>query len=92
MNCIEKIDFEYQIFFLDCMRQSKAGIYARSDEIHIKKQISNTLKKELCKTKGLKMKMESMDNILEEVHRYVSDHKESCLSVDDLVKRWIKTL
>lgn len=92
MNNIEKIDYEYQIFFLDCMRQSKAGIYARSNEIQIKKQIRNALKKAPCKTEKLKIKMESMDNVLEEVYRYVSDHKESDLSVDELVKRWIKTI
>lgn len=92
MNNIEKIDYEYQIFFLDCMRQSKAGIYARSNEIQIKKQIRNALKRYLGKTGKLRDKIESMDNVLEEVYRYVSDHKECDLSVDELVKRWIKTI
>lgn len=92
MKTREKINYEYHVFFLDCMSQSKAGIYARSDEIHLKREIKNSLNKILSGNKKLEKKLDSMDNVLEEAYRYVRDSEIQKLPVDTLVKRWIKSI
>ena len=86
---MEKIDYEYEIFYLDCMRQSKAGIFARSDEIRIKREIKNALKRILNGNKKLEDKLNKLDNVLEEVYRYVKDSDMQRVPIDTLVKRWI---
>lgn len=89
MKPMKKIDYEYQLFFLDCMSQSKAGIYARSEEIYIKREIKNVLERLLNGNKRLEDKLNKLDNILEEVYRYVKDSDMQRVSIDTLVKRWI---
>lgn len=89
---MEKIDYEYHVFYLDCMSSSKAGIYARSDEIHCKREIKNSLNRILNGNRKLEEKLNKMDNVLEEVYRYVKDCEAQKLPVDTLVKRWIKTI
>ena len=65
MGATEKVDYEYQIFYLDCMRQSKAGIFARSNAIRIKREIKTALKKALTGNRELEEKINRIDNILE---------------------------
>jgi hypothetical protein len=91
VGAMEKIDYEYEIFYLDCMRQSKAGIFARSDEIRIKREIKNVLKKTLKGNRDLAEKVNKIDNILEEAYRYICDNEER-LPIETLVKRWMKGL
>lgn len=91
MKAKAKLDYEYQIFYLDCMRQSKAGIYARSDEIQTKREIKIALNKIISGNKEVEKKVEEMDSVLEEVYRYVKDHEYERLPVQALVKRWIKS-
>lgn len=44
MKLEEKIDYEFQCFFLDQMRTSKENIFARSSEIQVKKELAGELK------------------------------------------------
>lgn len=87
----EKLSYEQEIFFRDCMRQSKSGVYAKSEEIYLKKKIMKQLKKYLEDKQELAGKFLLIDNILEEVYRYVKDHQEDD-TVEQLTDNWIKTL
>lgn len=89
---MKKIDYEYQLFFLDCMSQSKAGIYARCEEIHIKREIKISLDRLLSGNKKLEDKLSKVDNVLEEVYRYVKDSEIKKVPVETLVKRWINEI
>ena len=40
----KKIDWEYEMFYLDIMRTSKANIFAKSGEIEAKKKIIEALR------------------------------------------------
>lgn len=91
MNDMGKIDYEYHIFFLDCMRQSKAGIYARSDEIHIKREIKRSLNRILQGNNIMEEKLNKIDSVLEEAYRYVKDCEDD-VPIDNLVRQWINTL
>ncbi len=91
MGATEKVDYEYQIFYLDCMRQSKAGIFARSNEIRIKREIKTALKKALKGNRELEEKINRIDNILEEAYRYICDNEER-QPTETLVKRWLRGL
>lgn len=88
----EKLSYEYEVFFLDCMRQSKAGIFARSEEIETKKEIVRLLKKQFGKDDFSERKILLLDNILEEAYRYVKDYKSEEKSVKILVGMWLKTM
>lgn len=89
---MDKINYEYEIFFRSCMHQSKAGIYSRSEEIYLKREIKKSLNRQLAGNRELEKKLQGMDNIIEEVYRYIRDCETKKLSVDMLVKRWIKNL
>lgn len=91
VGATEKVDYEYQIFYLDCMRQSKAGIFARSNEIRIKREIKTALKKALKGNRELEEKINRIDNILEEAYRYICDNEER-QPTETLVKRWLRGL
>lgn len=88
----EKINFEYEVFVMDCMRQSKSGIYARSEEIEAKKEIARFLKKSAEKENAWKEKVMALDNILEEAYRYVKDYRGDGRSIEVLVEMWLESL
>ncbi len=92
MKPMKKIDYEYQLFFLDCMSQSKAGIYARCEEIHIKREIKSSFDRILSGNKKLEDQLSNVDNVLEEVYRYVKDSGIEKVPIDTLVKRWINEM
>lgn len=88
----EKLSYEFEIFYLDCMRQSKAGIFARSEEIETKKEIVRILKTNEGLDDRLKEKLLIQDNILEEAYRYVKDYKSEGQSVNILLELWLKSV
>lgn len=74
---IEKIESEYELFYLDVTKFSKANIFAKSFEIECKKEITKYLKSssEIWNENELK-KLFLYPNLLEETYRFVSDHNE----------------
>lgn len=78
---LEKLDTEYEFFFLDVMRTSKENIFAISGEIERKKLIQKCLKEYVSSPKNLKNEtMEKRllltDNLMESCYRYVMDYPE----------------
>lgn len=85
----EKLMYEYELFYLDCMRQSKAGIFARSGEIGLKRDITMLLRKMIPLDETACEKLAATDNILESLYRFVVDHKETKVSLEDCTKKWL---
>ena len=78
---LEKLDTEYEFFFLDVMRTSKENIFAISGEIERKKRIQKFLKEYASSEKNLKdevmiKRLLLTDNLMESCYRYVMDHPE----------------
>lgn len=92
----KKIDWEYQLFYLDIMRTSKANIFAKSGEIEMKKAIIQSLKKNLRERKKsqplLFEKLSGFDSILDEVYRYISDSRKNETDIQVLVDEWLSTI
>lgn len=92
----EKINWEYETFYLDTMRTSKANIFAKSKEIETKKEIVLSLKKILRRKEKdsitLLEKLTGFDNILDEVYRYTMDCQKREASVAALVENWLTAL
>lgn len=88
-----KVDREYEIFYLDMMRTSKANIFANSEEIEIKKSIYGILKEEKS-LNGQEEILCACENLLEEIYRYVDDHLseslESGKEIHALVMDWVR--
>lgn len=84
----EKIHEEYEIFFLDMSRTSRANIFACSREIEIKKSILFYISDQKF-TKEQEKLLLACDNLLEEVYRYVMDYmpKENEQAVE-FAKKW----
>lgn len=89
MDAIEKIEYEYKIFYLDCVSQSKPGIYSRCGEIYLKRKIKDILTQLLTENKTLGKKITRIDNVLDDVYRFVKDNEVKNKPVDVLVKHWI---
>ena len=85
----EKIRYEYEFFFLGCLCQSKPGIYARSHEIEMKKQLYEILSRMDFEDERLEKKLMALDNVLEEAYRYAVDHSADQESLEDSVKEWL---
>ena len=77
----EKIDYEYEIFYLGMMSHSKADIFARSKEIETKKRIYRFLLKNV----GEDEKMLLIDNLMDEIYRKISDFEKD--EDDHLLKK-----
>ncbi len=91
----EKIDQEYQIFFLDETCKSRANIFAHSGEIEQKKN----LKEELYRLAGeVEEETEELlyrqENLLESAYRFLTDErkKDPAESLKDVVEKWVRFL
>lgn len=74
---LEKIDFEYELYFMDMMKSAKENIFAKSREIELKKAIVIFLKDNVHNNNNIKLiKMTTADNLIDEFYRYVSDHED----------------
>ena len=92
----EKIDSEFNMFFLDKMRTSKENIFACSEEIELKKIIRQKL---VCKVYSLseaeKEVMVLKDSLLESAYRFIRDRSNRRLlyaEIDRTLNRWIEFL
>ena len=58
---LEKLDMEYEIFFLDMIKTTKENLFAKSGEIETKKSIVIFLNDEIRNNKNIQAeKMESL--------------------------------
>lgn len=86
----EKIHKEYELFFMDMIRTSKANIFAGSREIEIKKAIYFFVKQKNWEEKQ-KWILLACDNLLEEIYRYVTDHlQEENQKTERAVLKWLE--
>ncbi len=88
----KKIKFEWEKFYLDCMRTSKENIFTKSQEITIKREIKSCLiEMDTSYGKLVLQKMLGLENIIEACYRYILelDFKNS-LKVQ--VCNWVKSL
>ena len=77
---LEKIDVEYERFFLDMSRTSKANIFACSEEIEKKKKIVELLQRNIQEIENGRLnQILTIDNIMEECYRYSIDHPKLSL-------------
>ncbi|MCR5545751.1 MAG: hypothetical protein K6F30_04655 [Lachnospiraceae bacterium] len=70
----EKLDEEYELFYLKMVGSSKANLFAKSQEIEMKKRIYCYLRQELENSTDEKLML--LDSIIDEVYRKAMD---SCL-------------
>ena len=81
---VEKLDSEWELFFLESVRNSKANIFAKSYEIETKKQIQKYIRNYVKNDKKFDdskyaNRIYLMDNIMDACYRYVKDHPEQLL-------------
>ena len=86
---LEKLDMEYEIFFLEMIKTTKENLFAKSGEIETKKSIVIFLNDEIRNNKNIQgEKMLTSNGIIDEFYRYVTDHKE--ISFDEARKIYMK--
>lgn len=89
---IDALNYEWERFYLDCMRTSKSNIFAKSSEIEIKKKITFYLKNILPEIDEAALAgLTVQDNIMESVYRYILDYLEDG-SIEELIQKYIISL
>ena len=95
MGLAEKIGFEYQCFFLDCMRTSREYIFAHSGEIEMKKQLKEGLLS-LVPTldEDTRQLLSVQEPVLDAAYRFWMDESSrntdsGCGQMKGLLLRWI---
>jgi len=74
---LNKIDMEYEFYFMDMMKSTKENIFAKSKEIELKKAIVLFLKRNVHSNKEIKLiRMTTTNNLIDEFYRYVTDHED----------------
>ena len=68
---LNKIDMEYEFYFMDMMKSTKENIFAKSKEIELKKAIVLFLKRNVKL-----IRMTTTNNLIDEFYRYVTDHED----------------
>lgn len=86
---LEKLDMEYELFFLEMVKTTKENLFAKSGEIETKKAIVIFLKAEIANNENITAeKLLTSNGIIDEFYRYVTDHKE--ISFDEAMRRYMK--
>lgn len=86
---LEKIDFEYELYFMDMMKSAKENIFAKSREIELKKAIVIFLKDNVHNNNNIKLiKMTTADNLIDEFYRYVTDHED--LGIEEAMNKYLE--
>lgn len=74
---LNKIDFEYELYFMDMMKSTKENIFAKSREIELRKSIVLFLKNNVHNNKDVNLiKMTTSNSLTDEFYRYVTDHED----------------
>lgn len=86
---LDKINVEYELFFMQCMSCTKELLYSRSKEIEMKKTITSYLRDEVKNNKNIKLvRMSTSNNLLDEFYRYAKDHED--ISLREALKNYMK--
>ena len=86
---LDKINVEYELFFMQCMSYTKELLYSRSKEIEMKKTITSYLRDEVKNNKNIKLvRMSTSNNLLDEFYRYAKDHED--ISLREALKNYMK--
>ena len=92
----KKIEWEYDTFYLEIMRTSKANIFAKSGEIEMKKKIMEALRKIFRERKKnepqLFEKLSGFDSVLDEVYRHIIDSRGDKTDIQIQVEEWVSTI
>lgn len=95
MTLTEKINYEFQCFYLDQMRTSKENIFAHSAEIETKKKIRDELYR---LARGIDESTEKIllvqHNLLESVYCFAKEVKQNGEkeNVEETMKGWLSFL
>lgn len=74
----DRIEYEYDKFFMEMMTSSKENIFAKSKEIEDKKRIRDILlQRSEVYSEGQLLLFCGMDNIIETVYRYYMDSRKN---------------
>lgn len=96
MGLEEKIDHEYQIYYLDETCKSRASIYAHSAEIEQMKRLKEELYRLADRVDGPTEEILCrQENLLESAYRFLDDYRKrdgADDSLEEIVKRWVSFL
>lgn len=95
MSLEEKINYEFQCFFLDQMRTSRENIFARSGEIEAKKRLLETMQMLLKDVEGpTENLLLAQSNLLESAYCFWKDvrQKKNTESIAEAVSSWLAFL
>lgn len=88
MTLKEKLDYEYQLFFLDKMRTSRENIFASSAEIELKKQLYKMIPGAVQKAEEGEVDILLwQDNLLESAYCFATDVREG--SLPEKLEGWL---
>lgn len=86
---LEKVSFEWEMFFLAKTSTSKANIFAMSDEITRKKRIMKNLEIAIGQLSDQTIaKIVLLDNLLEECYRFEDDNP--LLTTKEVIRNFLK--
>lgn len=85
------IDYAWERYYLDRMRMSKAGIFAKAEEIARMRQIRDSLRSRLPDLSPEQInRLLGCENVLEEAYRYVLDYAKPRKSIDNLISDYLE--
>ena len=85
---LNKIDMEYELYFMDMMKSTKENIFAKSKEIELKKSIVLFLKNNVHNNREIQLvRMTTSNNLIDEFYRYVIDHED--ISKDEAMSNYL---
>ena len=77
VDVIRKIDKEYELFYLDTIKNSRENIFAKSGEIERKKYLVSYIKNALRSQRIFRyVELMTANNLLDEFYRYATDHED----------------
>lgn len=76
-DVIGKVDKEYELFYLDTIKNSRENIFAKSGEIERKKYVASFIKSSLRTQRVFRyVELMTANNLIDEFYRYATDHED----------------
>ncbi|MCP1101985.1 hypothetical protein M2454_000778 [Aequitasia blattaphilus] len=91
MTLQERMNYEWERFYLDCMRTTKEAIFTKAEEISVKRRICEYLKKKKI-SESQQEKLASLGNILESCYSYIYEMTDIKSFEDSYIRKWIQQL